>query len=129
MQSNSSTHRANEHFKLVNQLNIAFDIGICYSFNAKSTIELLKNSTFKESFQEVYKEDILNSSKIRKSEGAGQKFSLRFIIDNSRYLRPMRQSRPFKVYVSSSDGYMMSYESGAAEISPGSETTFVLQVS
>ena len=38
---------------------VVTDLGICYSFNAESVISMLTNSSFKETFYEVYKHDLL----------------------------------------------------------------------
>ena len=92
---------------------VVTDSGICYSFNAKPTHTLLKDSIFKQTMHEVYKHELDGSSEIQKSKGAGNKFALRFWVDNSRYFQKKKQQiEPYKVLISSADGYMNILPSG-----------------
>ena len=101
------------------------DLGICYSFNAQSTLEVLKNSSFTKAFHEAYKYDLLGLS-IENVKGAGDKFSLRFMIDSSRNFRGTSDKNPFKVIISSQQSYFDAL-SIAKEVKPGYETTFNIE--
>ena len=104
---------------------VVTDLGICYSFNAKSSLDMLKNSSFTEAFYEAYRYDFIESSE-KKAEGAGDKFSLRFMIDNSKYLRRKLETHPFKVIISGKRGYFDALSIGK-EVTPGYETIFDIQ--
>jgi hypothetical protein len=101
------------------------DLGICYSFNAKSSVEMLKNSSFTQAFLQAYQYDLLGlpSENIK---GAGDKFSLRFMIDSSRNFRRNSDKKPFKVIISALGSYFDAL-SLAKEIKPGYETTFNIE--
>ena len=101
------------------------DLGMCYSFNAEPLEIMLENSTFTKAFHEVYQYDILNYP-IKKALGPGDNFALRFMVDNSQYLRKASQTHPFKVLISSQKGYFDAL-SIAKEIKPGFETTYHVQ--
>ena len=104
---------------------VVTDLGICYSFNAEPSMNMLKNSSFTEAFQEAYRYDLIEHSN-QHANGAGDDFSLRFMIENSRYLRQKSETKPFKLVISASKGYFDAH-SVAKEINPGYETTFDIQ--
>ena len=101
------------------------DLGICYSFNAEPTMKMLSNSSFKEAFYEAYHYDLLELP-LENAAGAGDKFALKFMVDNSRYLRKKTETKPFKILISSRRGYFDA-ASVAKEVKPGYETTFDVQ--
>ena len=106
---------------------VVTDSGICYSFNAKPTDDLLKDSIFKQTMREVYKHELGGTSEIHKAKGAGDKFALRFWVDNSkRFQKKKQQTKPYKVLISSADGYMNILSNGI-EAMPGYVTTFLVQ--
>ena len=105
---------------------VVTDGGICYSFNAKPTHALLKDSIFKQTMQEVYKLELGGTTEIQKAKGAGDKFALRFWVDNSRYFKKKKETKPYKVLLSSADGYMNILSNGI-DAKPGYETTFLVQ--
>ena len=102
------------------------DFGICYSFNAEPSLAMLENSSFTEAFQETYKNDLKVESSLKKAKGAGDDFSLKFMVDNSKYLRKKLTTKPFKIIISSGTGYFNA-KSEAREIKPGFITTFNVQ--
>lgn len=104
---------------------VVTDLGICYSFNAEPIMSMLANSSFKESFFEAYQYDFLEMP-FENSRGAGDIFALKFMVDNSRYLRKKHDTKPFKVLISSRRGYFDAF-SVAKEVKPGFETTFDVQ--
>jgi hypothetical protein len=101
------------------------DLGICYSFNAKSSVKMLKDSSFTQAFLEAYKYDLPGLS-IENVKGAGDKFSLRFMIDRSRNFRRISDKNLFKVIISAHGSYFDAL-SLAKEIKPGYETTFNIE--
>ena len=104
---------------------VVTDLGICYAFNAEPTMKMLQTSTFTEAFLEAYKYDLIGSP-IRKAKGAGEDFALKFMVDNSRYLRKKLETKPFKIIVSSRSGYFNA-KSVAKKVKPGVVTTFSVQ--
>ena len=101
------------------------DLGICYSFNAKSSVEMLKKSSFTQAFLQAYQYDLLGLPS-ENVKGAGDKFSLRFMIDSSRNFRRISDKKPFKVIISALGSYFDAL-SLAKEIKPGYETTFNIE--
>ena len=104
---------------------VVTDFGICYSFNAEPLNNMLKNSTFTEAFNEAYQYDLIESEP-EKAKGAGDNFALRFMVDNSRYLKKKSQTKPFKIEISSRKGYFDAL-SVAKQIKPGYELTLDVQ--
>ena len=104
---------------------VVTDLGMCYSFNAEPLKMMLKDSLFSKAFNEVYQYDILNQP-LKKAKGPGKNFALRFMVDNSRYLRKASETHPFKILISSRKGYFDAL-SIAKEIKPGFETTYDVQ--
>ena len=104
---------------------VVTDLGICYSFNARSSVKMLKNSSFTEAFLEAYKNDLLGLAN-ENVKGAGDKFSLRFMIDSSRNFRGISDKKLFKVIISAQGSYFDAL-SLAKEIKPGYETTFNIE--
>ena len=104
---------------------VVTDLGICYSFNAESMTSMLTNSSFKEAFSEAYKYDLLEIP-TKNALGAGDTFALKFMLDNSRYLRKKPKTNPFKILISSRNGYFDAFSS-AIEVKPGYETTLSIQ--
>ena len=119
----SKKSRIGENCKLFEP--VLTDLGICYSFNAQSSLKMLKNSSFTKAFHEAYKYDLLGLS-IENVKGAGDKFSLRFMIDSSRNFRGTSDKNPFKVIISSQQSYFDAL-SIAKEVKPGYETTFNIE--
>ena len=106
---------------------VVTDSGICYSFNANSSVALLKDSNFKQTMQEVYKHELGGNSKIQMAKGAGDKFALKFWIDNSRFFQKKKeQTKPYKVLISSGDGYMNILSNGI-DAKPGYVATLLVQ--
>ena len=101
------------------------DLGICYSFNAEPSTTMLETSSFTEAFHDTYKND-LTESPLKKAKGTGDDFSLKFMVDNSRYLRKKLTITPFKIVITSRTGYFDA-KSEAREIKPGFVTTFNVQ--
>ena len=104
---------------------VVTDLGVCYSFNAKSSMKMLKESSFTDAFQEAYGTELLDST-VRYTEGAGDKFSLRFMIDNNKYLRRKSKTWPFKIVISGHESYFDAL-SVAKKALPGYETTFDIE--
>ena len=98
---------------------------MCYSFNAEHMMSMLANSSFKQIFHDVYKTDLLELP-LKNVGGAGDKFALKFMVDNSRYLRKKTDARPYKILISSKSGYFDAY-SVAKEVKPGYEIIFDAQ--
>ena len=98
---------------------------MCYSFNAEHMMSMLANSSFKQVFHDVYKTDLFELP-LKNAGGAGDKFALKFMVDNSRYLRKKTDARPYKILISSKSGYFDAY-SVAKEVKPGYETIFDVQ--
>ena len=48
------------------------------------------------------------------------------MVDNSRYLRKKPKTKPFKILISSRNGYFDAF-SAAKKVKPGYETTFSIQ--
>ena len=48
------------------------------------------------------------------------------MVDNSRYLRKKPKTNPFKILISSRNGYFDAF-SAAREVKPGYETTYSIQ--
>ena len=86
---------------------------------------MLTNSTFKEAFYEAYKYDLLEIP-TKNALGAGDTFALKFMVDNSRYLRKKPKTYPFKILISSRNGYFDAF-SAAREVKSGYETTYSIQ--
>ena len=76
------------------------DLGICYAFNSEPINDLLSDSSFTQTFLKVYKSE-LNDSRLLKASGSGDAYSLRFIIDNSQYLRQQAKVMPYLLAVAS----------------------------
>ena len=74
---------------------------------------------------EDHRHDLIESS-FRRARGAGDDFSLKFMVDNSRYLRKTSATKPFKIIISSRTGYFLAL-SVAKEVKPGFVTTFSVQ--
>ena len=104
---------------------VVTDLGICYSFNGESMTSILRNSSFKDAFNEAYKYDLLESP-VKMALGAGDMFSLKFMVDNTRYLRKKPETNPFKILISSRTGYYDALSS-AKEVKTGYETTYSVQ--
>ena len=105
---------------------VVTDNGICFSFNPNSTLNLLKDSPFKNDFQEIYRYDMSKTNNVERARGAGDRFALKFMVDNSRYLRNKKKKRPFKILISSNEGYF-NFVSSAKEVKAGYETIFDVQ--
>lgn len=105
---------------------VVTDNGICFSFNPNSTLNLLKDSPFKNDFQEIYRYDMSKTNNVERARGAGDRFALTFMVDNSRYLRNKKKKRPFKILISSNEGYF-NFVSSAKEVKAGYETIFDVQ--
>ena len=88
-------------------------------------MSMLANSSFKQVFHDVYKTDLFELP-LKNAGGAGDKFALKFMVDNSRYLRKKSETRPYKILISSRNGYFDAY-SVAKEVKPGYETIFDTQ--
>ena len=74
----------------------------------------------------VYNSTLNLKMPFENSRGAGDIFALKFMVDNSRYLRKKHDMKPFKVLISSRRGYFDAF-SVAKEVKPGFETTFDVQ--
>ena len=86
------------------------------------SISKLSNWTFVSS---SYRYDFLGMP-FEYARGAGDTFALKFMVDNSRYLRKKINPKPFKILISSKRGYFDAF-SVAKEVKPGYETTFDVQ--
>ena len=75
--------------------------------------------------KEGHRHDLIESS-FRRARGVGDDFSLKFMVDNSRYLRKTAATKPFKIIISSRTGYFLAL-SVAKEVKPGFVTTFSVQ--
>ena len=76
-------------------------------------------------FPSPYRYDFLGMP-FEYARGAGDTFALKFLVDNSRYLRKKINPKPFKILISSKRGYFDAF-SVAKEVKPGYETTFDVQ--
>ena len=102
------------------------DFGICYAFNPYPSTQLLAQSYFKNTFNEVYKSDFKNKKHI-KASGAGENFALRMILNNGGYMRGGSDPLwPFKLSISSRMGYFGT-SAISKKIKPGYETIFNIQ--
>ena len=104
---------------------VVTDLGICYAFNAEPMMKMLQDSTFTEAFNEAYKYDLIDSDPL-KAKGAGEDFALKFMVDNSRYLRKKLETKQYKIIISSRSGYFNA-KSVAKKVKPGFVTTFSVQ--
>ena len=104
---------------------VVTDNGICYAFNAESVATMLKKSSFTDAFHEAYQYDLLEPQNYF-ANGAGDKFALEFIVDNSRFLRRKPHKLPFKVLISSKKNSFDAL-SLSKDVKAGFETTFDIQ--
>ena len=104
---------------------VVTDLGICYAFNAESLMKMFKKSSFTEAFFEAFEYDLLEPQN-NFANGAGDKFALKFMLDNSKFLRRKSKTYPFKILISSKTSYFDAV-SLAKEVKPGFETIFDIQ--
>ena len=104
---------------------VVTDLGICYSFNAHSLTKMFKKSSFTEAFYEAFEYDLLEPQN-HFANGAGDKFALKFMLDNSKFLRGKSKTYPFKILISSKTSYFDAM-SLAKEVKSGFETIFDIQ--
>ena len=104
---------------------VVTDNGICYAFNAESVATMFKKSSFTDAFHEAYQYDLLEPQNYF-ANGAGDKFALKFMLDNSKFLRRKTKTYPFKILISSKKSYFDPV-SLAKEVKPGFETIFDIQ--
>lgn len=96
------------------------DQGICYSFNGISSLNFLRNSSFKQSFSEVYQSELTsaNASSIIKSTGAGSQYALNVYVSNSKFWRKSAKTKLYKVGISSAYDYF-DFKSTSNSVKPG----------
>ena len=93
------------------------DFGICHSFNAKNSVDLLKDSEFKSIFQKVYQPDLIQSE-IEKGIGAGSNLALDFVLDNGDMMSNGRSKNGFQLGISSFWD-VFDLRSSSIQIKPG----------
>ena len=68
---------------------------------------MLENSVFKDIFYQVYKYEFLEKTYRENGKGPGDKFALRFMIDNAGVIKKKGQPKKrFNILITSADGYM-----------------------
>ena len=104
------------------------DVGICHSFNAMKTSEMLQPSYFKQSFDNAYKSDFTDNSTIWNGSGSGEDYSLNFYLFDNSAIRHMSKSRPksFRMSLSTKADYF-DFSSTNQIIKPGYHTIWKIQ--
>ena len=101
---------------------IVTDTGICHSFNAKSTVELLKPSYFKESFVDAFSSDLPANQTVRNGTSSGPKHSLNFyLMGNNFHRRLDEEPSHFYIGISDQNDYF-DMKSIGQKVKPGYET-------
>ena len=106
---------------------VVTDVGICHSFNAKPTADMLQDSYFKKNFETVYKTDLSKESIIN-GTGSGQEHALNFYLMDSDFRRLSKKTKPssFRLGLSTQTEYFdMKYIS--KWIKPGFHTIWKVQ--
>ena len=82
------------------------DMGICQSFNAVPTLDLLRSSYFTNSFQEAYAPDLPQIWNVTMGDGSGEENSLDFyLFDRDSVLGNLDEKFSFFIGLSSKNDY------------------------
>ena len=107
---------------------VVTDVGICHSFNAIKTNEMLHQSYFKQSFENAFKSDLTDNSAIWNGSGSGEDYSLNFYLFDNVAIRRMSKSMPrsFRMSLSTMADYY-DFSSTYQIIKPGYHTIWKIQ--
>ena len=106
---------------------VVTDLGLCHSFNAQSTTEMLKPSYFVESFKNAFESDLPEDEIIWNGTGLGKEHSLNFYLFDNRARRFMGpKTTSFKMGLSTLSNYF-DMKTTSEDIMPGYHTIWKVQ--
>ena len=103
------------------------ELGICHSYNANSSLEMLEESNFKDAFAAAYKTDFILNKTFAKGTGAGKEHAFEFYLMADNFRRdPTDPVKKFLVGITSGSEYF-SLEPLLKEVKVGYKTFFNVQ--
>ena len=105
---------------------IVTDIGICHSFNAKSTMDILRQSYFTDSFKEAFNSDLLMEKEMKMGTGSGPEHALNFYLMDNNFHRKLNDRTIWFMGISDQNNYIDMKSIGKL-ITPGYDIIWKVQ--